>query len=266
MQKALQEYDRHYGLGADYTSPEAKIRFFAQKFPSLAFYTHAFFGPTLRLCISAKRGLCDGKMWSNCSVGIGRILEQVGVRIEIEGMQHFENLQEPCIFIGNHMSTLETFVLPGIIRPRRPVTFVVKDGLMKMPFFGDVLRARKAIAVGRRNPREDLKYVLDEGKKKLDEGVSMVIFPQSTRSVEFNLKKFNSIGVKLAKHSQKPIIPLALKTDAWAQGSLVKDFGGIQPQKTVHFSFGAPIYVQDQGKAEHALICDFIQEHLAKWA
>ncbi len=265
MQKALHEYDRHYGTGTEYKSPNSQASLFSRTFPSIAFYTRAFLGPTTKLCFAAKRGKCDGKMWSNCSVGIGKILENVGVQLHIDGMHHFDSLEEPCVFVANHMSTLETFVLPGIIRPRKPVTFVVKDSLMKMPFFGDVLRARKAIAVGRKNPRDDLKHVFEEGKKMLDNGISVLIFPQSTRSVQFDPKKFNSIGVKLAKNNQKPIIPLALKTDAWSQGSLIKDFGAIKPQKSVHFHFGAPIYIQDNGKDEHNHICSFIQEHMENW-
>ncbi len=265
MQKALQEFDRHYGLESSYISPSNSIGTLSKMFPSILFYLR-FIKPAYTLCRAAKRGLCDGKMWSNCSVAVGRELESVGARIEIQGLHHIDAFTEPCVFIGNHMSTLETFLLPGMIRPRRPVTFVVKDSLMNAPFFGDVLRARQAISVGRTNPREDLKTVLEEGKKKLESGVSVIIFPQSTRSVEFDLKKFNSIGVKLAKQSQKPIIPLALKTDAWGQGSLVKDFGSIQPEKTIHFSFGAPMYVQDNGKAEHAAVCDFIQKNLEAWA
>ncbi len=265
MQKAIQEFEIHYGKENNYTSPERKIGFFSKTFPSVVFYTQALIGPTFTLCYSAKRGRCNGKTWSNCSVGITKILEKVGAKLDLDGMDYIDSTEEPCVFIANHMSTLETFVLPGIVRPRRPVTFVVKESLMRMPFFGDILRARKAIAVGRQNPREDLKHVLEEGKRMLDNGISVIIFPQSTRSTQFDPKKFNSIGVKLAKNNQKPIIPLALKTDAWAQGSMVKDFGAIHPQRTIHFHFGAPIYVQDKGKEEHAHVCNFIQERLAQW-
>ncbi len=264
--QALEEFDIHYGLTEQYTSPPSIPSSFARTFPSAAFYLSALTGPVLRLCYSAKTGKCTDKMWSNQSVGIGKLMEQVGCRIEITGLNHMDAVDGPCIFVGNHMSTLETFMLPGIIRPRRPVTFVIKDSLMKTPFFKDVLLTRDVITVGRSNPREDLKLVMEEGKKRLEAGLSLIIFPQSTRSVEFNPRKFNSIGVKLAKHSHCPIIPLALKTDAWAQGKLIKDFGPVHPQKTIHFAFGEPLHVQGQGKEEQAHICTFIEEHLKKWS
>ncbi len=265
MQKIFQGYDIHYGLNSAYCTPKKQLSFFEKHFPSVAFYTRAFRGPIRKLCFSAKVGKCDSRMWSNCSVGIGKLMESVGATIDINGMQHVDSVQGPCIFIGNHMSTLETFMLPGILRPRGPVTFVVKDSLMKMPFFGAVLATRSVIAVGRANPRDDLKLVLDEGKKLLDKGMSLIIFPQSTRSVDFDPQKFNSIGVKLAVKSGKPVVPLALKTDAWAQGSLVKDFGAVHPQRPIHYAFGAPLQVQGKGKEEHAYITQFIIEHLARW-
>ncbi len=265
MQDLTQKFDLHYGLNNAYCTPQKNLSFLGKHFPTAYFYARALCGPVAKLCISPKIGKCHSKMWSDCSMGIGRLIEKVGATIDISGMQHVDAVKEPCIFIANHMSTLETFMLPGIIRPRKPVTFVVKDSLIKTPFFGAVLSARHVIVVGRANPREDLKRVLEEGKKRLDSGMSLIIFPQSTRSLDFDLKKFNSIGVKLAKHSAKPIIPLALKTDAWAQGKLVKDFGAIYPNKTIHYAFGAPLHVQGQGKEEQATIANFIIEHLAKW-
>ena len=62
-----------------------------------------------------------------------------------------------------------------------------------------------------------------------------------------------------------PIIPLALKTDAWGEGKLIKDFGPINPQKTIHFSFDAPIYVSGTGKNEHEKIILFIKEKMNEW-
>ncbi len=266
MQKALEKFDMHYGLEASYTTVEQNPGLVARYFPSLAFYARSLCGPVFRLCYAAQRGRCTDYCWANESTAFGKVMEKVGCHIHISGMEHVDAVQESCIFVANHMSTLETFLLPGIIRPRRPVTFIIKDSLMKTPFFKDVLATRDVICVGRSNPREDLKCVMEEGKKRLDAGKSLIIFPQSTRAVEFNPKKFNSIGVKLAKHSAKPIIPLALKTDAWSQGKLIKDFGALYPERTIHFAFGKALHVQEQGKAEHAQICSFIQEHLQNWS
>jgi len=119
--------------------------------------------------------------------------------------------------------------------------------------------------VGRDNPREDLKIVFEEGQKRLEADISIVIFPQTTRSVEFDPKKFNTLGVKLAKRCNVPVVPFALKTDAWGLGRHIKDFGPIRPEKTVHIHFGEPMAVGGSGKEEHNTVVAFIEKNLAEW-
>jgi 1-acyl-sn-glycerol-3-phosphate acyltransferase len=163
------------------------------------------------------------------------------------------------------MSILETFVLPCLIVPHRSVTFVIKESLTVYPWFGHVMRSRDPVVVGRENARDDLRVVLEGGQQRLVSGVSIVIFPQTTRSEAFDPKKFNSLGVKLAKKAGVPIVPVALKTDAWGLGRRLKDFGPIRPARTVHISFGEPMEVAGAGKSEHEAVVDFIRAHLARW-
>jgi 1-acyl-sn-glycerol-3-phosphate acyltransferase len=95
--------------------------------------------------------------------------------------------------------------------------------------------------------------------------MSVVIFPQTTRSIEFDPRKFNSLGIKLAKRAGAPVIPFALKTDAWGIGRWLKDFGCIRPQKTVRICFGQLMTINGPGKREHQLVVDFIAAKLAGW-
>jgi len=213
----------------------------------------------------AKKDLYDNQCWIESSLASVRALEIVGGRFEVRGLENVQRLKSPAVFIGNHMSILETFVLPCLIQPIRDVTFVVKESLITYPFFGHVMRNRNPVVVGRENPREDLKLVLDEGRKRLEANISVVIFPQTTRSAEFDPGKFNSLGIKLAKRCSTPAVPFALKTDAWGLGKRIKDFGPIRPEKTVHIRFGEPLMVQGSGREEHNRIVEFIQNNLAEW-
>jgi 1-acyl-sn-glycerol-3-phosphate acyltransferase len=251
--------------GDYYRSKERRLGGLSKIFPSLSFYSRLFGGPVFRLCRLAAKGLCDDAAWARASVDVAEIVEYVGGKIVIEGMEAINAVNEPCVFIANHMSTLETFMLPGIIRPRRPVTFVVKKSLVTMPFFGAVMRSRDPIVVGRSNPREDLLTVLEEGKNRLSRGISLIIFPQSTRSPNVEPRHFNSIGVKLALRAGVPIVPLALKTDVWGQGKKIKELGKIRPELTAHYRFAQPMRIADKGKEEHAAICGFIAGCLQDW-
>jgi 1-acyl-sn-glycerol-3-phosphate acyltransferase len=171
----------------------------------------------------------------------------------------------PAVFIANHMSTLENFVLPCIIQPVKETTFIVKQSLVTTPVFGPVMRSRDPVLVNRVNPREDLRTVLEEGSKKLAAGRSIVVFPQSTRSLDFKPAEFNTLGIKLALKAGVPVVPIALKTDAWGVGKIMKEFGPLDKNKKVHFAFGKPMEIKGRGADEHRGIIAFIQDNLARW-
>lgn len=251
-------------VNGSYRTAEDQRSLLGRISPGLAFYSRLF-PIVIRAGAKAKRGRYDDDEWKKSSLNSVRALEAAGVRFDIAGLEHVASLESPCVFIGNHMSTLETFALPVILLPFKKITFVVKQSLVEYPVFGHVMRSRDPITVGRTNPREDLKAVLDGGVERLGKGVSMVIFPQTTRVPQFDPKEFNTIGVKLAKRANVPVIPFALKTDAWGNGKLVKDFGRIDPSRRAHFAFGPPLRVKDRGGEEHGEIVKFITSKLRAW-
>jgi len=258
-------FEAKFLTGNTYSSLNASAGLFSRLMPSLSFYSRLFLGPVRWLCARASKGQCDDAAWVYASVWVSDLMERMGCPIEVEGMDAIEAVDGPCLFVANHMSTLETFMLPGMIRPRRPVTFVVKKSLTTMPFFGPVMCSRDPIVVGRCNPREDLAAVINGGLERLKNGTSIIVFPQHTRSREFNPQQFNSIGVKLAKKAGVPIVPLALKTDAWGQGKKVKELGPVKPGMTIRYNFASPITIAGQGKEEQAAICQHIESHLGLW-
>lgn len=250
--------------GDTYESPARQIGPFARLWPSAAFYTKLLW-IICRAGSKANWDRYDGTAWAHSSEEVLRLLEQVGCRLDVSGLDFFRNLDGPCVFVGNHMSTLETFVLPCFIQPWRNTTFVVKQSLLRYPFFGEVLRSRRPVVVGRKNPREDLSEVLGKGSERLAEGTSVIVFPQSTRSATFEPEHFNTIGVKLARRAGVPAVPLALKTDAWSNGVRFRDFGPIHVDRPVHFAFGKPLSIAGTGREEHHHICEFISGKLADW-
>lgn len=245
------------------TDPARASRIF-HAVPSLYFYLRMV-GTVFGASRKAKKKKFFHKEWIENSLKIIRYLETVNCRFFVDGKRNFINLEDPCVFVGNHMSTMETFVLGAIIRPHRPVTFVIKDSLIRYPVFKHIMISRNPIVVSRKNPREDFRVVIEQGMEKLSSKVSIVVFPQSARTPVFDPEKFNSIGVKLARKAQVPLVPLALKTDAWGSGWPVKDFGRIRPERLIHFSFGKPMMIQGNGRKEHQQIIDFISGKMDKW-
>ncbi|ODA38993.1 lysophospholipid acyltransferase family protein [Desulfosporosinus sp. BG] len=228
-----------------------------------------FMGKYFSIVLKSRRvvlkGQYDTKAWASSSYDVFKLIEGCGGRFHITGLKNLHKCQGPVVFISNHMSTLETMVFPCIIAPQMDVTFVVKESLVKHPFFGPIMRSRNPIVVSRSNSREDFQTVMKTGQKLLEEGTSIIIFPQSTRTVEFRPKEFNSLGVKLARSAKVQVIPVAIKTDFWGNDKYLKDLGPIDRSKPIHMAFGEPLSIKGSGKEENEAIIEFISSHLVKW-
>lgn len=252
------------GLTGDYATPAQQPGWFARLAPSPYFYFH-FIKQVVLSSRLARRGLYDGERWYASSAAVLHALERTGAHIQITGLPMLHQFDGPCVFVANHMSTLETIFLPGIIQPHKDVTFVVKRSLAEYPIFNHVILARDPIIVDRVNPREDLARVLTQGAELLGRGRSIVVFPQTTRTTVFDPSQFNTIGIKLARDAQVPIVPVAVRSDAWGNGRWLKEFGRIDPALPVKFAFGAPLTVQGRGTATHQAVIRFITSHLTRW-
>ncbi len=251
--------------GDSYESPGKRPGLFSRHFPSAIFYARTFARNAFCLSLLAKAGRCDDAAWCRASSVVVDDAERTGFRFHVCGLDNLDAVGGPCVVVANHMSTLETFVLPAMIRPRFPVTFIVKRSLVEIPLFGGIMRSRNPVVVDRKNPRDDLATILRDGVERLKSGISVIVFPQSTRSMHIEPAHFNTIGVKLARKAGVPVVPLALKTDAWGQGRTSKDFGVISPEKDVLFRFFPPITVEGSGHAENRAIVTALSATLAYW-
>lgn len=249
----------------DYHSPPTEPGWLGRHFPSLAFY-RGMIGVVYQAHLKCKKGQYADTDWLQSSKAIIESLEAVGGEVHVTGTQFLDQVEGPCVVLGNHMSTLETFILPWILRSKLPLTFVIKESLLRYPVFKEVMRSRDPVVVSRTNPKEDLMVVLKEGEAKLKAGFSITIFPQTTRTLKFDAKSFNTIGVKLARRAAVPVVPVAIKTNAWrTDGWPVKEFGKIQPEETVRIEFGEPMTISGSGKAENEIAARFIEDRLKEW-
>ena len=213
----------------------------------------------------AKHNEYSRQNWFELSYDVIRFIESHGGIIDVAGMNNFQKIDGPVLFVGNHMSILETIVIPALVLKYKELCITMKKQLFDIPLFGTLITGFRTIAVSRKNPIDDYKTILRDGGKAIEDGYSTLLFPQTTRTTQFSPEEFNSVGVKLARRVQVPIIPIALKTDFWGNGRIIKDCGPVDRSKTVYFRFGEPITVTGKGKEENQQIIDFIQGHLAEW-
>jgi 1-acyl-sn-glycerol-3-phosphate acyltransferase len=212
----------------------------------------------------ARKGSLSDDAWGQKSFEAMRAMERCGGRLEMD-MPESTRRVGPCVYVANHMSVLETLLLPCMLVPFRHPTFVIKQDLLRYPALRHIMAKVGPISVSRDNPREDLKQVLTEGVRSLEAGNSVLVFPQATRDPVFDPAFFNTLGVKLAARAEVPVVPLALQTDFCGIGRIVKEMGPIDRSRPVRFRYGEPIPPSVSSKEAHGIVVDMISGALRGW-
>jgi len=147
-----------------------------------------------------------------------------GIRYEVEGGENIPD--EPCIIMCKHQSSWETLALQALFPPQ---VWVLKRELLWIPFFGWGLASLKPIAIDRRAGRKALNQVIEQGRKRLDSGAWVVIFPEGTRIPSGQIGEFGMGGAFLAAKTGYSIIPVAHNAGkAWPKNGFLKYPGVIK--------------------------------------
>ena len=207
---------------------------------------------------AARRNEFGHKGFAATAYGMVRAAESTGAKVYFEGFDSLERLQgKPFVAVANHMSLIETMLLPAALLTFTHLTLVAKTSLSKYPGFGKLLCAIHPILLDRVNPREDLVQVLQQGTTLLKSGTSVLLFPQGKRAEVFDPRKFNSLGAKLAKRAGVPLVPFACKTDFARLGRIkaLKDLGPIDPSRPIRFSAGPILDPSTSSQADIQAAC-----------
>ena len=187
-----------------------------------------------RICVAWLRRVVHDARW------------MLGIRNRISGWEHLP-LDAPggVVLLVKHQSTWETFVLPSLLP--RPLAFVFKRELLRIPFFGWAMGRVDMIYIDRGRRIEAMGKILREGKRLLDGGTWVVMFPEGTRTERGSQGKYQSSGARLAIEAGVPVVPVAVTSArCWPRKAFVKRPG------VVDISFGPPI--DSTGRKAHELM------------
>ena len=130
------------------------------------------------------------------------------------------------IVMSNHTSAWET-VAQFLIFP--PQVWVLKRELLWIPFVGWGLKLLRPIAINRGEGHRAVNQVVEQGKARLADGLWIIIFPEGTRVVAGDRRKFGVSGALLAIAAGKCVVPLSHNAGQfWARRGFVKKPGRIR--------------------------------------
>lgn len=139
--------------------------------------------------------------WSNVLVWSG------GGTLDIRGADNVD-MSKPHIFVSNHQSTIDIPVLflalPGDVR------FVAKKALMYVPLMGWYMWLAGFVFVDRGNHRAAIAS-LDKAAEQIRGGISIIMFPEGTRSQSRRVMPFKKGPFALAMKAGVPIVPVAIE-------------------------------------------------------
>lgn len=137
------------------------------------------------------------------------------------------------IVMSNHTSAWET-VAHFLMFP--PQVWVLKRELLWIPLIGWGLKLLRPISIDRSAGRRAVKQVIEQGTERLAAGLWIIIFPEGTRTVAGETRKFGISGFVLAAETGRFIVPVSHNAgDYWVRRGIIKKRG------TVRVVIGAPI-------------------------
>jgi 1-acyl-sn-glycerol-3-phosphate acyltransferase len=147
-----------------------------------------------------------------------------GLTYTIEGQENLP--KEPFVSLWKHSSTWEVlaqmFVVP-------PAAWSLKHEFLWVPIVGWAVRTYKPIAINRKAGHSAVNQVVMQGRERLASGMGVIVYPEGTRVLPGQTRKYGVSGALLATETGAPVVPIAHNSGYfWRRRSLMKKPGVIR--------------------------------------
>lgn len=172
-----------------------------------------------------------------------------GSKVKVIGL---DNLPEGnCLFVGNHQGL---FDIPLILSEiNKPMGFIAKIEMIKAPILAGWMKKMHCVFMDRSDIRASVKSI-NEGVDNLQNGYSMVIFPEGTRSKSTEIAEFKKGSMKMGLKADVPIVPLTVN----GTFNILEETGFVRPAE-VTLVISKPIYAKDLSKEEQGNLAETIK-------
>lgn len=166
-----------------------------------------------------------GRLWGRL------IIRTAGIKVELDGVENIENLPS-FVLVANHQSMFDIMALLAYFP--RPVRFVAKKELLKIPVFGYALKNGGHIVIDRQSGGQEVRKAVNIAKS----GLCIVFFAEGQRFSDNQIHRFNPGAAWLALLTGLSCVPMAISGSA---AFMPRGARTVVPGKTMRISLGTPI-------------------------
>lgn len=128
------------------------------------------------------------------------------VSVEISGSENLDK-NKSYVIAANHQSQYDIFVLYGWLNT--DFKWVAKKELQKLPLVGLAMEKMGHIFIDRRNRKAAI-HSLEAAKNKIRNGISVLFFPEGTRTKTGEMDAFKKGAFKMALDLELPVLPVSI--------------------------------------------------------
>lgn len=207
----------------------------------------------------SKRAMLDAAF----SRGADLALAAAGVRVRVvEGTEHLAASQ-PGIFVFNHQSMIDPIIVMTLVRQK--ITGVAKKEARDIPGFGRLFQFAGVAFVDRGNTAQAKEVLAPAVDKVREEGLSLLLAPEGTRSATPRLGAFKKGAFHIAMQTGAPMVPIVIRNagEVWWRGSQIIRSGTVEV--VVLPALDSTTWHADELGRHLADVREMFVETLARW-
>ena len=180
-------------------------------------------------------GYWPGRIWSWLTC---RLLL---LPVKVEGRDKLD-AKASYVFVANHQGSMDIFLIYGFLH--RNFKWMMKKSLKKIPLVGFACQKARFIFVDR-GSQHGVKRTIQDARKTLQGGMSLMVFPEGSRTFTGQMRPFSKGAFMLADELQLPVVPITI-SGSFEVLPRTKGFNFVSYHR-MHLVIHDPIMPQGQG-------------------
>ena len=135
------------------------------------------------------------------------VMRLAGARVEVQRSPGFDS-RRVCFFVSNHVNLFDPFVLYSVVP--QLIRGLELESHFRVPVYGWLMKRFGNVPVPEVNRPADLKRMWRLTRAALDAGVSLVVFPEGSRTITGRVGPFRDGVFRMARDFGTPITPVSI--------------------------------------------------------